>query len=276
MDWRGGTLAAVRKSENRRQKRNGAAHPPKTDREPDANWFLASLPDAEYQALLDRLEPVHLEQGARLCGPGDDGVYFPRGAVASLVVLMDDGQAIEAATIGREGLVGLPQVLDETVERLEAVERICQVPGRAARLPLDQVRLMARRGSALHERLDQYAVALLGQASRTAGCNRAHPVEERCARWLLAVADRAGSDEFPLTQEFLAIMLGVQRPTVNVAARGLARAGLIRFRHGVLTILDREGLKASACEDYRLTNELFERLYGPDLVARASPLLNAS
>jgi len=84
------------------------------------------------------------------------------------------------------------------------------------------------------------------------------------------------SDEFPLTQEFLAIMLGVQRPTVNVAARGLTRAGLIRFRHGVLTIVDREGLKASACEDYRLTNELFEHLYGADFVARASVPLNGS
>ena len=217
------------------------------------------------------MQPVRLEQGARLCGPGDDGVYFPRGAVASLVVLMDDGQAIEAATIGREGIVGLPQVLDETVERLEAVERVCQVPGWAARLPLDTVRAMARRRSALHERLDQYAVALLGQAGRSAGCNRAHRVEERCARWLLTVADRAGSDEFPLTQEFLAIMLGVQRPTVNAAARGLTRAGLIHFRHGVLTILDREGLKARACEDYRLTNELFERLYGAEFVAGASP-----
>jgi CRP-like cAMP-binding protein len=252
------------------------AQPSDPDREPEANWFLASLPDAEYQPLLAKLELVHLEQSVRLCGPGDDGVYFPRGAVASLVVLMDDGQAIEAATIGREGLVGLPQVLDQTVERLEAVERVCQVPGQAARLPLDQVRAMACPGSALHERLDQYAVALLGQASRTAGCNRAHPVEERCARWLLTVADRAGSDEFPLTQEFLAIMLGVQRPTVNVAARGLTRVGFIRFRHGVLTIVDREGLEASACEDYRLTNDLFERLYGADLVARASPLLNGS
>ena len=265
-------MAPVRKPDNRRRRPNAVAQLPHTDRELEANWFLASLPGAEYQPLLARLEPVRLEQGARLCGPGDGGVYFPRGAVASLVALMDDGQAIEAATIGREGMVGLPQVLDETVERLEAVERICQVPGWAARLQLDQVRAMARRGSALHERLDQYAVALLGQASRTAGCNRAHPVEERCARWLLAVADRAGSDEFPLTQEFLAIMLGVQRPTVNVAARGLMRAGLIRFRHGVLTIVDRDGLKASACEDYRLTNELFERLYGADLVGRASPL----
>jgi hypothetical protein len=135
---------------------------------------------------------------------------------------------------------------------------------------------MARPGGALHERLDQYAVALLGQASRTAGCNRAHPVEECCARWLLAVADRAASDEFPLTQEFLAIMLGVQRPTVNVAARRLTRAGLIRSRHGVLTIVDREALKASACEDYRLTNELFERMYGTDFAARASLPLSGS
>jgi hypothetical protein len=174
-------MARVGKPDNRRRKRTGVAQPPNTERLPDANWLLASLPDAEYQPLLARLEPVRLEQGASLCGPGDEGVYFPRGAAASLVVLMDNGQAVEAATVGREGMVGLPQVLDETVERLESVERICQVPGRAARLPLDQVRALAHRGSALHERLDQYAVALIGQASRTAGCNRAHP-SRRAAR----------------------------------------------------------------------------------------------
>jgi hypothetical protein len=172
------------------------AQPPNTDRKPDANWLLASLPDAEYRPLLAQLEPIRLEQGAGLCGPGDDGVYFPRGAVASLVVLMDDGQAVEAATVGREGMVGVPQVLDETVDRLDAVERICQVPGRAARLPLDQARALARRGSVLHERLDKYAVALLGQASRTAGCNRAHPVEERCARCYLPSPTGPGLTSF--------------------------------------------------------------------------------
>src|SRR5689334_19489003 len=106
-------MAGAPQAQHRRRKRNGVAQPHNTDREAEANWFLASLPDAEYQPLLARSEPIRLEQGARLCGPGDDGVYFPRGAVASMVVLMDDGRAIEAATIGREGMVGLPQVLDE-------------------------------------------------------------------------------------------------------------------------------------------------------------------
>src|SRR5689334_23206185 len=106
MEWCGGPMNPVPKVEDRPGEGNGAAEPPDTDRKRDANWFLASLPNAEYEALLAHLEPVRLEQGVRLCGPGDDGVYFPRGAVASLVVLMDDGQTIEAATIGREGWSG--------------------------------------------------------------------------------------------------------------------------------------------------------------------------
>jgi CRP-like cAMP-binding protein len=113
----------------------------------------------------------------------------------------------------------------------------------------------------LHAQLHRYALALMGQLIRTAGCNRIHPLEERCARWLLLTADRVGANEFKLTQEFLAAMLGVRRPTVTVAAGLLQEAGLIRYRRGLVTITDRERLEESACEDYRLTRQLYDRMY---------------
>jgi CRP-like cAMP-binding protein len=125
----------------------------------------------------------------------------------------------------------------------------------------DTFRLALTRSPVLHEQLHRYTLALMGQLIRTAGCNRAHPVEERCARWLLMTADRVGSDEFPLTQEFLAAMLGVRRPSVTIAAGLLQESGLIRYRRGALTITDRERLEEAACEDYRLTRQLYERLY---------------
>ncbi len=108
--------------------------------------------------------------------------------------------------------------------------------------------------------LRRYALALMGQMTRTAGCNRAHPLEERCARWLLMTRDRVGEDEFSLTHEFLATMLGVRRATVTVAAGMLQQAGLIDYRRGHMRILDRERLEAAACEDYRLTNAIYDQL----------------
>ena|SRR2546425_304401 len=105
----------------------------------------------------------------------------------------------------------------------------------------------------------------MGQLIRTAGCNRVHPIEERCARWLLMTADRVGADRFQLTQEFLASMLGVRRPSVTVAAGLLQEAGLISYRRGLVTILDRERLEESACEDYRLTRAIYERMYRSSL-----------
>jgi len=171
---------------------------------------------------------------------------------------MEDGHSVEGATVGIEGLAGLPVFLGDGSAQDEV---ICQVPGPGARMTAERFRMVVESSPALHEMLHRYALALMGQLIRTAGCNRAHPVEERCARWLLMTSDRVGSDEFSLTQEFLAAMLGVRRPSVTVAAGLLQQAGLIQYRRGILTIRDREGLEQSACEDYRLTREIYERLY---------------
>jgi hypothetical protein len=174
---------------------------------------------------------------------------------------MEDGQSVEGATVGIEGMSGLPVFLGDGTATYEV---ICQVAGSGARMAADRFRSAVQRCPALHQQLQRYALALMEQLIRTAGCNRVHPIEERCARWLLMTADRVGSNEFTLTQEFLAAMLGVRRPSVTVAAGLLQAAELIRYRRGIVTIVDRERLEESACEDYRLTRAIFERLYLPD------------
>jgi hypothetical protein len=175
-----------------------------------------------------------------------------------MLVLMEDGQSVEGATIGSEGVAGLSVFLGDGSSQDEV---ICQVPGPAARMSADRFRAAYERSRALHDQLHRYTLALMGQIGRTAGCNRVHPIDERCARWLLMTADRCGADEFPLTQEFLAIMLGVRRPSVTVAAGVLQHAGLIRYRRGIVSIIDRAGLEDAACEDYRLTRDIYERMY---------------
>jgi CRP-like cAMP-binding protein len=226
----------------------------------EANRLLASLPQSEFDALAPDLHGVHIEHKQWISRPEEqiEYVYFPRGAVISILAPMADGQSVEGATVGLEGLVGLAVFLGEGMAQEEV---ICQVAGPGARVPADRFRAAFEQSPVLERQLRRYSLALMAQLIRTAGCNRAHPVEERAARWLLMTADRAGTDEFPLTQEFLAAMLGVRRPSVTVAAGLLQAAGLIRYRRGIVKILDRERLEESACEDYRLTRDIYERLY---------------
>jgi CRP-like cAMP-binding protein len=226
----------------------------------EPNRLLASLPPDDYEALLPDLNSFYLEHKQWLSRPGEsiDWIYFPRGAVISMLAPMEDGQSVEGATIGSEGLAGIAVFLGSGSAQDEV---ICQVSGPAARISADRFRAAYQRSPSLHDQLHRYTLALMGQLIRTAGCNRVHPIEERCARWLLMTADRVGADEFGLTQEFLAAMLGVRRPSVTVAAGLVQQAGLIRYRRGIVTIIDREGLEASACEDYRLTRDIYERMY---------------
>jgi CRP-like cAMP-binding protein len=227
---------------------------------PERNQILASLPHDEYAALLPELESVQIEQRQYISGPDEviKQIYFPRGAVISILAPMEDGQSVEGATVGVEGVVGLPVFLGDGSAQDEV---ICQVAGPGARISAERFRVAFEGSRALHDILHRYTLALMGQLIRTAGCNRSHPVEERCARWLLMTSDRVGANEFGLTQEFLAAMLGVRRPSVTVAAGLLQQAGLIQYRRGIVTIKDRERLEQSACEDYRLTRQIYERLY---------------
>lgn len=233
--------------------------------EPRQNRLLAALPEPVYRGCLAAGGPVYLEQHQPLIEQGQPitAVYFPYGAVASLLIPMADGSAVEAATVGNEGMVGLPVFLGAGSLPMTAVT---QVPGRALRLGVAvfRERLTAADGP-LHAVLARYAQTMFTQLAQNVACNRLHRVEQRCARWLLMTADRVDRNEFPLTQEFLAEMLGVRRASVSETASRLAQRGLIRYARGVITILDRAGLEQASCECYGVIAGVLDRMLGtPD------------
>jgi CRP-like cAMP-binding protein len=186
-------------------------------------------------------------------------VYFPETGVASIVTVLADGTQTEVATVGLEGMVGLPAFwgVDAVPNRA-----FWQIAGTAWRLPVEALRGEKRRRGSLEEALGRYTQAFLTQVAQSATCNGRHAVQQRCSRWLLMTHDRVDGDAFDLKHEFLAQMLGVRRAGVTVAAGALQKAGLIRYAPGRLTILDREGLEAAACECYGLVRREFERLLG--------------
>lgn len=233
------------------------------DDEPDleANRLLAALPNRTRERLASSLELVELDLRFVLLEQGEpiEYVYFPADAVVSLLAEFDVGRPIEVATVGHEGMVGLPVFLNAA--QTSAYMGFIQVPGRAWRMPVGAFRKHLRNGGELHDVLQRYTQALFAQLAVAVGCNRAHPVEERLPRWLLMTHDRVHKDEFPLTQEFVAQMLGVRRATVNQAARELQERGLITYSRGRMSILDREGLEGVSCECYERVNEEFDRLF---------------
>lgn len=222
------------------------------------NRLLAALPRADYQRLAAELEPVSLafkqilyERGAPI-----PQVYFPQTAMVSLITPMRNGMSIEVGTIGLEGMAGLPAFLEAN----EAPARfLIQISGEALRLNSDVLRAEIGRGGALYSLLARYTNAFLTMEAQGVACNGLHTVKQRCCRWLLMTHDRIRSDEFPLTQELFAQMLGVRRASVAEVARMLQRTGLIRYRRGLITILDRGGLEKAACECYGVINAAFGR-----------------
>ena len=227
------------------------------------NQLLAALPEDELERLYPHLESVELHQREPLYQAGTPirFVYFPETAVISLVTPMDAGATIEIGTAGCEGMAGLPVFLASEISSFEAV---AQIPGVAARMDAGVFAGAAAAPSALHRILLRYTQALITQVSQTAACNASHHVEERCARWLLMTHDRVDSDEFPLTHEFLAFMLGVRRPGVTIAMRALRETGFVNYRRGSVRIVDREGLEGVSCECYRVVRGQFERLLPSD------------
>jgi CRP-like cAMP-binding protein len=222
------------------------------------NRLLGALPRSEYAELAPYLEDVELAFKQTLYEPRDaiDSLYFVERGVVSIVVVLDDGDVIEAGTIGKEGVVGIRGFLgaDDSFNRA-----ICQVAGAAKRVDLDVIR-QSTPASALMRLLHRYASATITMMSMTAACNRAHSLDQRMCRWLLMTLDRVGRDEFPLTQEFMAQMLGVRRPSVSLAGRDLQRAGLIRYSRGRVTVLDRRGLEAASCECFARIRDEFEQV----------------
>lgn len=223
------------------------------------NRVLAALGADEYRSLAPQLSAMPLEFKEVLYEQDDrtDFLYFVEEGVISLVLIMRDGE-VETGTIGNEGVAGVHGFLGVN----KAHERaICQVAGRALRVPLDAVRRLPKDGP-LHRQLYRYVDALMAMLSQNAACNRAHTLEQRMSRWLLMTHDRVGRPEFSLTHEFLAQMLGVRRPTVSIAGAALQRAGLIRYSRGRITIADRRGLEATACECYERIRREFDEALG--------------
>jgi CRP-like cAMP-binding protein len=222
------------------------------------NGLLSRLGPSERRRLSRYFEPFSLRFGQTLYEPHQDieHVYFPESGVISLVVVLEHGGVIETGIIGNEGMAGLAVFLGMSSGHWRAV---CQVASEGVRLDAAVLRRERQRGGALNDLLLRYTYAVVGMVSHSAACNRAHSVEERLSRWLLMTHDRIDGDEMALTQKFLAMMLGVHRPSVNTAGAALQSSGLIRYTRGRITVTNRAGLERNACECYRKINEEFAR-----------------
>ncbi|MBO0864582.1 MAG: Crp/Fnr family transcriptional regulator [Mycobacterium sp.] len=223
------------------------------------NAILAQLPDAELAALRPHLTVEHSEIKRAAYEPGKPitEVYFPLTSVYSLVALADGQIRLEVATVGYEGMVGLPVYLGAADTPQAA---FCQVPGETARISVGDFRQALSRDGELHALLNRFTQATMVHVAQNVVCNRVHTTDVRMARWLATTQDRVGRDEFPLTQEFIAQMLGVHRPTVSDSAQRIQAEGLIRYRRGVITIVDRGGLERKACECYGIIKAEFDAI----------------
>jgi CRP-like cAMP-binding protein len=230
---------------------------------PIKNRLLAALPNEEYQRLFPNLETVSLAVKQALYEPREpiEHVYFPNtGLVISLLAIMENSTIAEVGLVGNEGLVGLPVFLGVETTPFKA---IVQMPGNAMRMKVDVFKHSLNSGGRLSGLLHRYTYTLMSQISQSVACHsRRHSVEQRCCRWLLMNHDYMNSDQFPLTQEFLSQMLGVRRASVTVVIGRLQKAGLLRHSQGQMTILNRQGLEAAACECYKLIKEELDRLRG--------------
>ncbi len=213
------------------------------------NQLLRFLPKAELAKVASDLVPVKLAFKERLYTEGKPlkHVYFVTSGVVSIVTKLSNGDVIETGTVGREGLVGLPAFHGVPTP---AETTFCQVPGDGLRMDVKTFLAWTEQRSVVRGLILRYSYALLAMTSQIAACNRGHAVETRMARWLLMTQDRVDGPEFPLTQEFLGQMLGVQRQAVSLAGATLQNAGLIRYTRGRITVVNRRGLEEASCECY--------------------------
>jgi CRP-like cAMP-binding protein len=223
------------------------------------NRLIDSLPAEDMGLIGAQLTLIDLERGRLLYDPGDriDTIYFPHDGVISLMTLMENGAAIESATIGREGALGL---MAAVAPRQSLSRAIVQTPTRAVRISAGHLHEAWKKSPRIRDMVDRHTEALFGHAIQSVACNALHSVEARFCRWLLTCHDRISTDTVALTQEFLADMLGVQRTTVTAVARALQEKGAIRYRRGVVDIIDRTVLEQLACECYGVIRRTYERL----------------
>ncbi len=211
-------------------------------------------------ALRGRAQRVQLDLHTPLIKPNEEigDVWFPTTCLASLVTVLEDGSTVEAGSVGREGMVGIPVILNATSTVMQTV---VQVPGEAFRVPAEVLLERMESSRLLHALLHRYVHSLFVIASQSTACNRKHQVEERLARWLLMSADGIGSEEISITHEYLATMLGVRRPGVTDAALHLQDQGLIHYRRGGTTIVDRRRLEETACECYSFVKSVQDNVF---------------
>jgi CRP-like cAMP-binding protein len=223
------------------------------------NLLLRKLPPQHREELLSSAELVHFNLREYLIEHETPIKYveFPESGVISVLTQIDS-RLVEIANVGYEGFIGIPILLG--VDTIPEVA-FCQVEGSGWRIPVEKFKQMLEKSSELNELCKKYLATFLNQVARNSGCNWSHSIEERCARWLLLTHDRVDGDEFHLTQEFLATMLGVTRGGVNLAAGSLAKANLITYVRGKITVLDRLGLEKSTCECYSSIRSYFDRTF---------------
>lgn len=225
------------------------------------NRLLAALPAVEFAAISKLLQRVTLDLGQTLHRHGDviEHVYFVETGFISALTVLSDGQPLEIGLIGSEGVAGFSVVLGG---KTSYSETMCQTGGEAFRMPAPALIELFATSATLRSLLLRYVLIFQVQVSQTAACNAHHALEQRLARWLLAAHDRSGVPELSLTQDLIAVMLGVRRATVSIAASTLQRAGVIKYQHGKITIVDRAGLENAACECYEAVNGEYRRLFG--------------
>lgn len=229
---------------------------------PLRNHLLHSLPATEFEALQPRLEPVELVREAVLVEAGSPltHVYLPHSGVISLMVSLSAGETVEVAMVGRDSVFGAAAALDG---RISLTDAVVMLPGTASLMAVADFRAAADRSIAFRRLLVRHEQALFAQAEQAAACNASHSVEARLSRWLLRARDLSGIENLPLTQEFMAQMIGAQRNAVSVVAHALQQAGTIRYSRGHLEITDLTALRATSCECYHAVKAQYDRLLNP-------------
>lgn len=240
---------------------------------PNQNHLLAALPTVEFERLAPHLEPIEMLLGDVLYEPGGllQHVYFPTTAIVSLQYVMENGSSSEIAGVGNEGVLGISLFMGGSTTPSRAV---VQTGGQGYRLKAQLMAQEFNRGGLMQQLLLRYTQALITQMSQTAACNRHHSLVQQLCRWLLLTLDRMPTNDLIMTQELVASMLGVRREGVTEAAGKLQQAGVIRYRRGHITVLDRSGLESQVCECYAVVKTEFARLL-PDLRHRQDIFLQS-
>jgi CRP-like cAMP-binding protein len=231
------------------------------DQKTTKNRILAALPASEFALIARSLTLVNMDLGQTLHHAGEriEVLYFVENGFISALTMLSDGAPLEIGLIGAEGVAGVSVMLGATASFCETM---CQTGGAAYRISTTAFKEAVAEAPHLRDLLLRYVHAFHIQVAQTAACNAHHELGQRLARWLLAAHDRSGVAELSLTQDLIAIMLGVRRSTVSIAASTLQKAGVIRYQHGRITILDRTGLENAACECYEAVTSEYRRLFG--------------